>query len=329
MPVDANFKAVVLGDSIMWGQGLHEQDKIHTLVAAGLAEHGLIVHTILKAHSGAVIGEPDVFSGKPPIDGEVPVGEPTVFEQIESVLDGKAQDDSVNLVMICAGVNDVDITRILSPRAQHLDEYIEDAFCRKLKLVIERTYHCFPNALIVIAGYYKVFSADSERTIILNVLKGLGFTFPILPNSVGGIVMDMLGPRLTQALIDRCEYFRDTAHDCIRSAIVDFVGILPEARERIYFADPKFKDENAVGTSQPFFYGINADFSPQDPPDIAEARAKACETYADRLNTVEKLAGPRASVGHPNALGARQYADVILANIRYALPNRFALEPQR
>ena len=81
-----NFKVVVLGDSVMWGQGLFEQDKIHTLVAAELGQSGLIVHSIMKAHSGAVIGEPDVKTGKPPIDGEVPVGEPTVFEQVEAAL---------------------------------------------------------------------------------------------------------------------------------------------------------------------------------------------------------------------------------------------------
>jgi len=39
---------------------------------------------------------------------------------------------------------------------------------------------------------------------------------------------------------------------------------------------------------------------------------------------IEKVAGPRASVGHPNPMGARQYADVILANIRYAMPAMFA-----
>jgi hypothetical protein len=264
---------------------------------------------------------------KPPIDGEVPVGEPTVFEQIESVLDGKAQDDSVQLVMICAGVNDVDITRILNPYEHNLNHLIRDTFYRKMKLLIERSYHCFPKAIIVIAGYYKPFSDDSEHMIILNTLKGWGFTVPLLPISIGEMVLDMLAPRLTQALIDRCEHVRETIHDCIREAIVDFVGMLPEARERIYFADPKFKDENAVGASHPFLYGINADFSPQDPADIVEARIKACAVYADRLNITEKIAGPLASVGHPNPLGARQYADVILANIRYALPTLFAFEP--
>ena len=82
--LDTSFKVVVLGDSVMWGQGLFEPQKIHSLVAAELAQRGLIVHTILQAHSGAIIGEPDVVTNKPPIDGEVPVSEPTVFEQIEA-----------------------------------------------------------------------------------------------------------------------------------------------------------------------------------------------------------------------------------------------------
>lgn len=324
--LDTHFNVVVLGDSVMWGQGLFEPQKIHSLVAAELAQRGLIVHNIFKAHSGAVIGEPNMMTNKPPIDGEVPVGEPTVFEQIKAALDGSERDESINLVMICAGVNDVDITRILNVRDGHLDEYIEDAFHRKMKLLIERCYHCFPNAIIIITGYYKAFSDESERNIILNVLKGIGFAVPLVPTTVGEIILEALGSRLTRALIDRVEHFRDASHGCIREAIVDFVGMIPEAQERVYFADPNFKDENAVGASQPFLYGIDPDLSPEDPDEIAMRRAKACELYADRLNTIEKLAGPRASVGHPNPLGARQYADVILANIRYAMPTLFDTE---
>jgi hypothetical protein len=321
---DTSFKVVVLGDSVMWGQGLYEPQKIHTLVANELAQHGLIVQNILQAHSGAVIGEPDVVTGKPPIDGEVPVGEPTVFEQIQAVIGNNERDTSVNLVMICAGVNDVDITRILNLRDRGLDKYIEDAFYRKTKLLIERAYHCFPNAIIIITGYYQAFTDDSERAIILNVLKSIGFTVPLLPNSVGEMVMEVLGSRLTRALVERCQYFRDAAHDCIREAIIDFVGMIPEAKERIFFADPKFKDENAIGATEALLYGVNADLSPQDPSDIAERRAKACVVYADRLNALEHIAGPRASVGHPNPAGAQQYAKVIITNIRYAMPTLFA-----
>jgi len=322
------FKTVVLGDSVMWGQGLYEPQKIHSLVAAELAEQGLLVQNVFQAHSGAIIGEPDDVTDKPPIDGEVPVGEPTVFEQIKAVIGNNERDPSVNLVMICAGVNDVDITRILNLREQGLDNYIEDTFYRKTKLLLERAYHCFPNAIIVIAGYYQAFSDDSEKAIILNVLKGIGFTVPLLPNSLGELVLEALGSRLTKALIERCERFRDYAHECIREAIVDLVGMMPEAKERIFFADPKFKEENAIGAPQTLLFGVNADLSPQDPPEIAERRAKACEIYADRLNMIEHIAGPRASVGHPNPAGAQQYTDVILANIRYAMPTLFAVSSQ-
>lgn len=324
--MEANFRAVVLNDSIMWGQGLFDCQKIHTLVANRLAEYGLVVQSNLQAHSGAIIGEPDVCIHQPPIDGEVPVSYPTIFEQLEAALDGKAHDESVNLVMISGGVNDVDITRILNPRIRNLEQLIEDAFYRKMKLLIERAYHSFPNAIIVITGYYKAFSEDSERSSFLNVLKGIGFALPLLPYSVGDLVMDMLGPRLTQALIERCNHFYNSSHECIREAIIDFVGMHPEARNQIYFADPNFKAEHAIGASEALLYGVNADYSPQDPPEIAERRAKACVLHRDRLDAVSYVSGPRASVGHPNPAGAQQYAHVILANIHYAMPTLFATE---
>jgi hypothetical protein len=326
MALNSNFKMVVLGDSVMWGQGLFEHQKIHTLVAAELAQYGFIVHNIFQAHSGAIIGEPDVATNMPPIDGEVPVGEPTLFEQLRAALDGKERDESVNLVMISGGANDVDITRILNIREWWLDHYIEDAFCRKLRLLIERVYYCFPNATIIVTGYYKAFSEESERNIILNVLKALGFAVPLLPSSVGELVVEMLGPRLTKALVERIEHFRNYAHDCIRDTLVDFIGMVPEAKERLFFADPNFKNENAVGASEAFLYGIDPDFSPQDPVEIAIRRAKACAEHADRLNSIDKIAGPRASVAHPNPLGARQYADVIIANLRFAMPTMFATQ---
>src|SRR6185369_4102596 len=122
-----------------------------------------------------------------------------------------------------------------------------------------------------------------------NVLKALGFTVPLLPNSLGEMVIEVLGRRLTAALIERVGHFHEYAHDCIRDTIVDFVGMIPEAQERLFFADPNFKDENAVGASEPFLYGIDSDLSAQDPDEIAIRRAKACEVYADRLNTIEKL----------------------------------------
>ncbi len=321
-----SFKMVVLGDSVMWGQGLFDSQKMHTLVEAELTRRGLVVQTIFLAHSGAIIGEPDVVTNKPPIDGEVPVGEPTVFEQIKMALNGNERDEAVNLVLICAGVNDVDVTRIVNLRDRGLDKYIEDTFYRKTKLLLERSYHCFPNAIIILCGYYQAFSSDSEQTLMLNALKAMGFSVPLLPNSVGELVIEVFGEKIADTLVERCAHFRDSAHEFIHEAIIDTVGIMPEAKERLFFANPQFKPENAVGASQAFLYGINADLSPQDPPEIAIPRAKACEVYADRLEPLDHFTGPRATTAHPNPLGARQYADAILSTIRYAMPTLFATE---
>ncbi len=321
--VDASFKMVVLGDSILWGQGLYDSQKIHTLTIEGLTRRGLEVECVFLAHSGAVIGEPDHRSNLPRIDGEVPVGEPTVFEQIDELIGTADRDEVVKLVLISGGVNDVDSTRILNLANRHLDEQIEDAFYRKMKLLIEKAYHCFPNAIIMVTGYYQVFSDSSEKTLAHNALKAMGFNVPLLPDAVGELVIDVLGSLLTDALIERCAHFCDAAHHSIREVIVDLTGIMPEASGRIFFADPKFKDDNAVGAPDTFLYGIDPDLSPQDPDEIANRRAKACATHADRLTPIERIAGPRASVGHPNPVGAQRYAEAILADLRYTIPILF------
>jgi hypothetical protein len=328
--VNNHFKMLVLGDSMLWGQGLYNHQKIHTLVVAELKRLGLEVDCSFLAHSGAVIGEPDKPSELPPLEGpfanEVPVGEPTVFDQIRTALGTNERDESINLVILNGGVNDVDTLRIVNPTNIHLDAQIKDAFYTKTKMLIEKVFNCFPNAVIIVTGYYLFFSDVSEQSVVGNALKGMGLNVPLIPHQVSEFMVDALGTVFTDALIDRCTRFRDYSHDCIREAIIELTSIIPEVQARVFLADPKFKDENAVGAPESFLFGINADLSPQDPTEIAEGRREACERHADRLSLIRQFAGPRASVGHPNPVGAQQYADVILANIRYAMPTLFATE---
>lgn len=330
MTTDNHFKMVVLGESIMWGQGLHDHQKIHTLVITELQRLGLDVEYLFLAHSGAIIGEPDTPSELPPLDGpyarEVPVSEPTLFEQIETALGGQERDADVKLVLISGGVNDVDTARIINPTNFKLNEQIDDAFGRQMKLLIERAFYAFPNAIIIVNGYYLFFSDVSEQVLIQNAIKGMGFNLSLMPQVVGEIVIDVLGSVLTDTLIERCTRFRDRSHECIRNTIVELTGITPDVQGRVFFADPKFKDENAVGAPESFLFGVNADLSPQDPTEIAEGRREACERHADRLTPIRQFAAPRATVGHPNPAGAQQYADVILANLRYAVPVLFGDE---
>ena len=327
MTAEHNFKMVVIGESIAWGQGLYDHQKIHTLVTAELKRLGLHVECNFLAHSGAIIGEPDTPSELPPLDGpyarEVPVSEPTLFEQLDTALGGAERDADVKLVLISGGVNDVDTARIINPTNLWLNDQIDDAFGRQMKLLIERAFYDFPNAIIIVTGYYLFFSEVSEKVLVQNALKAMGFNLSLMPQAVGELVADVLGSVLTDTLIERCTRFRDRSHENIRNAIIELTGITPEVQGRVFFADPKFKDENAVGAPESFLFGVNADLSPQDPDDIAEGRREACERHADRLTPIRQFAAPRATVGHPNPVGAQRYAEVILANLRFAAPVLF------
>ena len=53
---DGQFNLLVLGDSILWGQGLRDEHKSWYLVKTWLESNGRHVRERVEAHSGAVIG---------------------------------------------------------------------------------------------------------------------------------------------------------------------------------------------------------------------------------------------------------------------------------
>src|SRR2546422_10928387 len=73
---DGQFNLLVLGDSILWGQGLRDEHKSWYLVKTWLESNGRHVRERVEAHSGAVIGAAG-DSGADPIpalNGEVSRG---------------------------------------------------------------------------------------------------------------------------------------------------------------------------------------------------------------------------------------------------------------
>src|ERR1700704_60662 len=72
-PAERQLNMLVLGDSIMWGQGLIEQHKAWYQVKSWLKETtSRDVHENIEAHSGALVGVNDVpWSNDSPRDGEV------------------------------------------------------------------------------------------------------------------------------------------------------------------------------------------------------------------------------------------------------------------
>jgi lysophospholipase L1-like esterase len=325
-PERTPFRILVLGDSIAWGQGLHPHEKMHSLVANEIQQRNpqLRVTTKMLAHSGAILGDPEDSTPVMYLSGsfgsEVPFTHPTVFQQAAQKVGRRRRDPNVDLVIVGAGINDVHLQHILNPLDDTLDKRIETIFYPRMRALVEKLAFGFPKATIIITGYYAFFTDSSDRNLFGPGLAAFGFGIGGLPGVLGGLALDALA---IDAIKARARQFVQQTHASIQAVLDEWVQIAPEVAVRLYFAHPAFADDNAMFAPRPLLFGINADMTPQDPPAIAAGRAAACAEHAAKLDPLQAFGCPRASVGHPNAAGAAQYARAILDQLRFALPSLF------
>lgn len=293
-------RTIVVGDSVAWGQGLQLHEKYPTQVEAALAARngGVKSYTTNLAHSGATIGIGDPLI-LPAIDGEVPTSYPTVAQQ---VADFTGNTDVVDLVLVTAGLNDVNIRTILNPlnNAKSFAPLIEQRLHKDLRTLLVQTAAKFLNATIVATSYYPILSDDSDTAGIEVMLVAAGLSAAALP---GGILAGASIPQIRT----NCRAFHDLSTLAIATAVED--ANEEAGTTRILFADPRFTSRNAALAPEPWVYAVNGDLSPQDHI-VAPSRAVACSLNRDRTDVFQC---ERASVGHPNPVGALKYAEAIVA----------------
>jgi lysophospholipase L1-like esterase len=317
------FRILALGDSVMWGQGLHPHEKIHQRVADAIqsANPHLRVRADLIAHSGAIIGDPGDTTEPPVLTGEfsreVPIPYPTVFQQVERVLRRQRRSHAYDLILVCAGINDVHLRHLLNPADDSVEQRMVERFYGRSKALMEKLTISFPNAQIVMCGYYTFFSKASQRELIALGMAALGFAVGGVVGALGGFVINML---TVDEIITRSDWFAASVSNAVNAAIGELSSYSPEWGARLYYADPSYTSENAMFAPKPLLFGINLDLSPQDPAEIVQGRSDACDENAAKLEPLERFGCPKASVGHPNADGAARYAEAILAQMRFALP---------
>src|ERR1044071_8534030 len=112
------FEMLVLGDSVMWGQGLREEEKHYTKVREAL-EREIVCRKVnlrMLAHSEATILPKHKFC--PDAPGEVPARRPTINAQVELAVQDYAgagvPRESVDLVVVDGCINDVTVARIIN-----------------------------------------------------------------------------------------------------------------------------------------------------------------------------------------------------------------------
>jgi lysophospholipase L1-like esterase len=294
------FRIVSIGDSIIWGQGLLPNEKFDRLVQQALLPmhpEGVTLESL--AHSGAVIGATGV-SGTPQV-GEVPASRLSIIEQCDSYANSP---DTVDLVLMDGGINDVGVASILNPFAMipPLDARVIHACHDGMLVLLKKVIAKFskPTCKILVTGYYPILSAKSDPLGVIKLISLFGIAVPGFLDKD----LDFINP-----VLDRCEAFFTDSTEQLKRAVVDAND------PRIAFVSSGFTDANSAfvpGTSLLWGVTLDDDMSPQDP--VAAARHPLCDiAHPDPLQILDREICYRASAGHPNVQGAAQFGNQILA----------------
>jgi hypothetical protein len=275
---------LTIGDSVSWGQGILEEHN-HMLARATGA-------TFLRvAHSGATIGT-RTNSGTEVEDGEIPIASPTLWQQTLGVRDWF----QVDVVLVNGEINDVSLTRILSPwtSTSQLNQWV-DQFCNHAMqdLLVEIAGRLIPpHARIAVLGYYPILSnqsaqSESEFQSLLE-MYGVATTSVLAADSFS--LRDVVPP-----VIQNCMAFWRSSEVAFRAA-VDSVNATLGRRACVYVPLP-FAEENVF-------------LLPED--EVSCRRGSVCEAlYGDLVHVPQWVQCVRASTGHPNVQGAAAIASTL------------------
>lgn len=292
---------LTVGDSVCWGQGLKEEHKFDFILAK---EKGTELTRV--AHSGAVIGTSRDSSTKVE-QGEIPVPFPSVWQQVLAQKDWS----KLTAVLLNGGINDVNLTRILSPWTSK-DQLIGwvDQFCNKgMQELLEKTAEkvSLPNARIAVVGYYPILSEQSAGTE--TQFRSLLEMHGVATSSV--IVEDQFSlSALLPKVVDNCLTFWKESTQALRTAVDAANETL--GNNVCVFVNLPFAEENAMWAPQSLLWELTPLLLPED--EVSDPRGRTCETlYGDVVHIPMWIQCVRASVGHPRVNGAAKIAEALSA----------------
>lgn len=321
------FNLLAIGDSVMWGQGLLPSNKFAFKVRDWISSQiGKPVDMRMRAHSGAITypaaGRP-VYEHRS-YDGEVPADWPTISHQISLASSPAVADQppsaDIDLVLVDGCANNVGIITVLNPIP--LPDQ-DDASLRTntravcgagMTNILREVVQKFPNADVIVTGYFPYVSRESDLAKLLPVLALVGA--PVPPEPLVGGILTTTGYRERIAL--RSDIFFEESNRGLQGA-VDAVNreALPGRTRfnQIRFARLNPNPSNAYGGAQSWQFLIPAPPFAQD--EVYDARRSQCYSVQNEaqgnpdLMPGANLLCIQASMGHPNAAGAQAYTDAI------------------
>ncbi len=326
----APFELLVVGDSLIWGQGLEEKDKFYTLTAEWLRREAFgrprTVNLKVKAHSGSTLkfhpeeAEKYRRAGKTEDDGfkpEVNVGFPSSWKQIENAANEYRSERrrGADLVLICGGITDITAARVFDPRGNdqelraEIRKYCRDDMFDVLAFAAEKN----PQAKLAVIGYFPTITANSSNSKMLNAWLEV-MSFPrVLKSFVNNpLVRPIFFNKLKRRGIERSRIWLEESNRNLKEA-VDMLNAKLQS-ERAVFVRTPIKDENAAETPNTLLFRMGKGGVVTDP--VAHERIKDCRQALPDLKRSTGIDYPLrlceiAAIGHPNPAGARAYAEAI------------------
>lgn len=345
---DDPLQMLVLGDSIMWGQGLKPEQKVWWRVKCWLQEKtGREVRERIEAHSGALIeGTSATFRFKSN-DGEVNLPFPTVNEQLDHAAEFYGADRSkVNLILVDGCINDVDVSNLLNAAAtpEWMRERVTTRCGEGMHNLLRRVTESFPNAYVILTGYYRIISSETADNPFLRMLvKKL--------NNERPEARHMTDKEMRERLITLSEVWYKVSTASLSQAVSKVNAELSERSlpPRVMFVEIEFWPEHSFSASETllwnFMFGSTnlsgfrkvivalsfgtAAYKPNDA--VRESRVRSCnetykapkerkETEAEKRDRKDRLLICRyASLGHPNQMGAMIYTEAIKGKLQWLL----------
>jgi lysophospholipase L1-like esterase len=326
------FDFLVVGDSLVWGQGLREEHKFYHLTKEWLRDevfkNAREINLKVKAHSGASInlrpfesdalekaeiGETEFYHP------EVNVSFPSINAQIDVARKEYKNPEAVDLIMLTGGITDIRLSVILNPLKDNdeLRREIVKHCNEKMFEMLEKAAAGFPNALIVVVGYYPFLSKYTPASRILNNLLEI-YEFPRpLKSAINNPLNRRLLKRYRKKMIERSMIWATDSTREFKKAVERLNAA--SGKQRAVFIESPIKEENSIAAEKPLVYETGKKGSAQDA--LAEERLKVCEETIDELKKLTDLkfrarTCELATIGHPNIEGAKAIADAIKENLK-------------
>jgi hypothetical protein len=207
------------------------------------------------------------------------------------------------MVLVSGGANDVGLSNILryvdnAPSLRASTAALRGRLTAVLGMLLGR----YPNALIVVTGYYQIVSPRSAP----NNPSRLSLA---VARMAGGVVTTN-PPSLARRrwLINNCELFHDDSDSIFSGVVSNVNAALPNPR--VYFVSPGFSDDEVLLAPSSQLWGIAWNDAAQDP--IRNERRDVCKIVT-KGHPFNYIVCKLASVGHPTPGGAARYASQIFS----------------